>query len=495
MTSLSSMQASGDPLTAMKAAIFLRLANAALCPFMVLGWWIFPRLGVMGAGLSTEESLTTFLSECAAALNEWAGDDRSGQGWGAGALCSTLTLAPGEETRFTRTYTFRIDGFVAQDGTGDNTVNGADLSLLSSSWLRRPGDKGWEPACDISARKDDGIDLDDFAALARQFSTDTGSALKGGDVGWFKRGMMVKPFEDSAFVSNVNEVKIAVSQFGFHIIQTTKLGALSRQVQVAVLERQVTYEQRQATRVQVLRSVTLPYLRPALIGSAAMLLLLGSIGLMVHAHEAVPELATVAAMCGAFAALAAAQKRPILAGLGFGVALAAGFASSSWVAPAALYIAVVAAHFVYAPLRTRQALLFLGVATVIALALGALWPVALFRRAQEAFAQWWALNVRPQPGIGATLRYFLNTSGWFAWPAWPLAAWTPRIFKAWRVLCFVANEWRSFIIAVPGTRWQRARFRLSVSFITGTTGILTCGITRKRRSEVFRSTGSEKRLS
>jgi putative MATE family efflux protein len=52
MTSLSSMQASGDSVTPMKAAIFLRLSNAALCPFMVLGWWIFPRLGVMGAGLT-----------------------------------------------------------------------------------------------------------------------------------------------------------------------------------------------------------------------------------------------------------------------------------------------------------------------------------------------------------------------------------------------------------------------------------------------------------
>ena len=52
MTSLSSMQASGDSVTPMKVAIFLRLANAALCPFMVLGWWIFPRLGVSGAGLT-----------------------------------------------------------------------------------------------------------------------------------------------------------------------------------------------------------------------------------------------------------------------------------------------------------------------------------------------------------------------------------------------------------------------------------------------------------
>jgi peptidyl-prolyl cis-trans isomerase D len=80
----------------------------------------------------------------------------------------------------------------------------------------------------------------DFASLAIQYSTDKGSAIRGGDVGWFKRGVMVKSFEDSAFLSNVNELKIVASQFGLHIIQTTKLGPLSKQVQVAVLERTVT---------------------------------------------------------------------------------------------------------------------------------------------------------------------------------------------------------------------------------------------------------------
>lgn len=174
--------------------------------------------------------------------------------------------------------------------------------------------------------------------------------------------------------------------------------------------------------------------------SAAMLLLLGSVGLMVHAHEAVPELATLAALCGALAALAAAQRRPVAAGLAFGAALGAGVASSSWVTPAALYVAVVAAHFVHAPWRTRRALLFLGVATVVALALGALWPVALFRRAPEAFAQWWGLNVQPQPNIGASLRYFLNNIGWFAWPAWPLALWA---------LWSLRRRWREPQLFVP----------------------------------------------
>lgn len=80
----------------------------------------------------------------------------------------------------------------------------------------------------------------DFATLARQYSTDTGSSITGGDLGWFGRGMMVKPFEDAAFNNKVGEVTIVPSQFGLHIVQTTRKGTLTPQVQVAVLERTVT---------------------------------------------------------------------------------------------------------------------------------------------------------------------------------------------------------------------------------------------------------------
>ena len=62
----------------------------------------------------------------------------------------------------------------------------------------------------------------DFAKLAKQYSQDPGSAEKGGDLGWFGRGMMVKPFEESAYSLKENEVSGVVrSDFGFHIIKLT----------------------------------------------------------------------------------------------------------------------------------------------------------------------------------------------------------------------------------------------------------------------------------
>jgi peptidyl-prolyl cis-trans isomerase D len=60
-----------------------------------------------------------------------------------------------------------------------------------------------------------------FAELAKKQSQDTGSAEKGGDLGWFGRGMMVKPFEDAVFGMKQGELRVAQSEFGFHVIKLT----------------------------------------------------------------------------------------------------------------------------------------------------------------------------------------------------------------------------------------------------------------------------------
>jgi len=52
MATESIMQASGDAVTPMRIAILFRVFHVALCPFLIFGWWIFPRLGVSGAALT-----------------------------------------------------------------------------------------------------------------------------------------------------------------------------------------------------------------------------------------------------------------------------------------------------------------------------------------------------------------------------------------------------------------------------------------------------------
>ena len=61
---------------------------------------------------------------------------------------------------------------------------------------------------------------EDFATLAKENSTDTGSAEKGGDLGWFSTGTMVPAFNDAAYALKIDEISEPVqSDFGYHIIQ------------------------------------------------------------------------------------------------------------------------------------------------------------------------------------------------------------------------------------------------------------------------------------
>ena len=65
---------------------------------------------------------------------------------------------------------------------------------------------------------------EDFAELAIQYSGDPGSAALGGDLGWFRRGRMVREFEETAFNLLDGQISDVVeSDFGFHIIKVERM--------------------------------------------------------------------------------------------------------------------------------------------------------------------------------------------------------------------------------------------------------------------------------
>jgi len=67
---------------------------------------------------------------------------------------------------------------------------------------------------------------DNFAELAKKNSEDTGSAANGGDLDFFSRGAMVKPFEDAAFAMKKGEIsEVVESDFGYHIIKLADIKA------------------------------------------------------------------------------------------------------------------------------------------------------------------------------------------------------------------------------------------------------------------------------
>jgi peptidyl-prolyl cis-trans isomerase D len=63
---------------------------------------------------------------------------------------------------------------------------------------------------------------DSFAEIAKKESQDAGSAASGGDLDYFARGAMVKPFEDAAFSMRQGDIgEVVESEFGYHIIKLT----------------------------------------------------------------------------------------------------------------------------------------------------------------------------------------------------------------------------------------------------------------------------------
>ena len=79
----------------------------------------------------------------------------------------------------------------------------------------------------------------DFGALAQKYSEDQGSAIKGGDLGWFQEGAMVDAFNEACFTSKRGDLRVVNSQFGVHLIEVIKTSKAVRKVKIAFIDRNI----------------------------------------------------------------------------------------------------------------------------------------------------------------------------------------------------------------------------------------------------------------
>jgi len=82
-------------------------------------------------------------------------------------------------------------------------------------------------------------DSTQFGALAKQYSDDPGSGLKGGNLGWFSQGQMVAPFNKYSFFNEKGDIGLVFSQFGFHIIHIQEQAGSNKSLKLVKIQRQI----------------------------------------------------------------------------------------------------------------------------------------------------------------------------------------------------------------------------------------------------------------
>jgi 4-amino-4-deoxy-L-arabinose transferase-like glycosyltransferase len=194
-------------------------------------------------------------------------------------------------------------------------------------------------------------------------------------------------------------------------------------------------------------------------GLGAVLVLLGCLGLLVHAHEALAEISMLAGLALAWYGIALAQRKPQRAGwlLGAGLAVAAlSKGVPAVIPPVALALAV---PIVSAAWRRREYLATLSTGLAVLLGTSAAW-FAIVQAHTPGLALAWLLHGNAAQFVipAAALGFWAKTLAWATWPAWPLALWAlwerrRRAFEpGTRMLIAALAASFGVLLAVPAPR-------------------------------------------
>lgn len=177
-------------------------------------------------------------------------------------------------------------------------------------------------------------------------------------------------------------------------------------------------------------------------GRISTLLLMGSLGLLPHAHLLITDTSLLAGFSIAFCGLALSRQKPWLGGILLGIGAGMGFMSKGLLAPLVLGAVVCSLLLLSAHWRIRNFGISLAVAIVVALPWLGLWPYLLYQRSPEQFNVWlWENNFGRFFGFSSLAThqeqgYYLKALSWFALPVLPLTLRTLWLYrgKGWQIL-------------------------------------------------------------
>jgi 4-amino-4-deoxy-L-arabinose transferase-like glycosyltransferase len=165
-------------------------------------------------------------------------------------------------------------------------------------------------------------------------------------------------------------------------------------------------------------------------GWVAVLMLIGSGGLLVRGHLLISDVIVVAAFAIALHGFALAPRLPRPGGVWMGVGLGLATFASGLFEPLMLLTTAVAIAIVSPMYRTRSYVRSVLIALMVATPIAIAWPIALYLHSPELFAHWLRVEnlVRIHgmvyPDGAGEYFYYLRVLPWFAWPVWLFALWS-----------------------------------------------------------------------
>lgn len=154
-------------------------------------------------------------------------------------------------------------------------------------------------------------------------------------------------------------------------------------------------------------------------GRIATLVLLGSIGLLVRAHQILPVIALLAGISITLYGIAMSRRRVVPGGMAIGIGAGMAFLSSGLAEFTALWVMTLSLFFSH-HWRSKSFAISLAIAVLFALPFLVIWPAALWQHDPLLFRLWLDASLRFHADAAL---YYVELMPWFAWPALPLALW------------------------------------------------------------------------